>query len=169
MKPPISLDPLELIIFDADGTLRKTTDNQKPAPNKPGEWELMKNVVPIMRHIRDHALNERDGDFSLGVASNQGGVSAGYLSFDEARGLLHDMLLEIFGGNWPKTHIYFCPTMDKDDPFRKPNPGMLKAILEKSGADPYRALMVGDREEDAGAASAADIRFMNADDFFLRS
>jgi hypothetical protein len=33
-----------LYLFDADGTLRRTTVEGQPCPNRPYEWELMPNV-----------------------------------------------------------------------------------------------------------------------------
>jgi D-glycero-D-manno-heptose 1,7-bisphosphate phosphatase len=35
---------IKLIIFDMDGTLRRTTVEGKPCPHAPGEWELLPGV-----------------------------------------------------------------------------------------------------------------------------
>lgn len=54
------------------------------------------------------------------------------------------------------------------DSHRKPNPGMLRDAVEDARARPAWTLMVGDWEEDAIAASAADVTFVWADEFFGR-
>lgn len=52
----VDITTKKLIIFDADGTLRRCTVPGQPCPNKDGEWELM-----------------RDGD----VAAREGGTDGG--------------------------------------------------------------------------------------------
>ena len=73
--------PVRLYIFDADGTLRRTTVEGLPCPNRPGEWELIPGVRGRLAEIDW-------GRARFGVASNQGGVGLGYLSLAAARGLL---------------------------------------------------------------------------------
>jgi HAD superfamily hydrolase (TIGR01509 family) len=41
---------------------------------------------------------------------------------------------------------------------RKPDPGMVRALLERHGLDPTEVLMVGDRPADVAAAEAAGVR-----------
>jgi D-glycero-D-manno-heptose 1,7-bisphosphate phosphatase len=56
----------------------------------------------------------------------------------------------------------------KDDERRKPGPGMiLEAMRVCEVSEPGQVLMVGDREEDRGAAEAAGVRFAWADEFFV--
>ena len=63
--------PIKLYIFDADGTLRRTTVEGLPCPNKPGDWELMPGVRGRLAEIARAASG---GGVHFGVASNQGGV-----------------------------------------------------------------------------------------------
>ncbi len=52
--------------------------------------------------------------------------------------------------------------------WRKPRPGMLLEACWAFDVTPERAIFVGDREEDAGAAEAAGAPFVSADPFFDR-
>lgn len=51
---------------------------------------------------------------------------------------------------------------------RKPAPGMLRAAMQAAGAGSDETLMVGDSDDDQGAAAAATCAFAWADDFFGR-
>ena len=155
--------PVRLYIFDADGTLRRTTVEGLPCPNRPGEWELMPGVRERLAEI----------DWSrarFGVASNQGGVGLGYLSLAAARGLLEEMAAEAFGvTKAPPGSVELCPHAPHlGCPCRKPNPGMLMRLMRRFGAGPDETLFVGDMDKDEGAARAAGTRFMWAHEFFGR-
>jgi histidinol phosphatase-like enzyme len=69
-------------------------------------------------------------------------------------------------GNWSPT-----PAGSEDDPmwsreWRKPNAGMLLQAMQDVGASTAGTLFVGDRDEDAGAALAAGVQFVEAKEFF---
>ena len=74
---------VKLYVFDADGTLRRTTVPGLACPNRPGDWEL----IPGVRE-RLARFDWGPKGVSFGVASNQGGVGLGYLSFETARAML---------------------------------------------------------------------------------
>ncbi|HWS89462.1 MAG TPA: HAD-IIIA family hydrolase [Pyrinomonadaceae bacterium] len=155
--------PVSLYIFDADGTLRRTTVQGLPCPNRPGEWELIPGVRESLAEI----------DWSrarFGVASNQGGVGVGYLSLAAARGLLEEMVVEAFGvPKPPPGSIELCPHAPHlGCPCRKPKPLMLERLMRRFGAGPHETLFVGDMDRDEGAARAAGTRFMWAHEFFKR-
>lgn len=40
---------VKLIMFDADGTLRRCTVPGQPCPNNPDEWELMPNIKETLQ------------------------------------------------------------------------------------------------------------------------
>lgn len=78
----------KLIIFDADGTLRRCTVEGQPCPNTSGQWELMPNVKETLSRFED---------VHFAIASNQAGVALGYMTEKAARGLLLDLAGEAFG------------------------------------------------------------------------
>lgn len=149
-----------LIIFDADGTLRRCTVEGQPCPNKPGEWELMPGVK--------ERLAEFDWDtVAVGIASNQAGVAYGYLTKHMAFQLLKDMVAEATGRFPPTGLIRACPHAVEDEcRCRKPKPGMLWALMGFWFVAPSHTLYVGDMESDRLAAEAAGVDFMWAEDFF---
>ena len=171
-----------LLIFDADGTLRRSTVAGQPCPNRDGEWEL----IPGVRE-RLHRVDWTD--VAMGVASNQAGVALGYLTAVEARHLLFDMLRAI--GPLPRypdmrrVHVELCPHAPAAGcQCRKPEPGMiLRVVAERNerdyqprGAEPLlphpdpvrldEVLYVGDMESDRLAAERAGVEFQWARDFF---
>ncbi len=55
-------------------------------------------------------------------------------------------------------HIAFCPHRpDEPSDCRKPLPGMLHAILERTGVTPDAAIMIGDTASDIAAGRAAGV------------
>jgi D-glycero-D-manno-heptose 1,7-bisphosphate phosphatase len=157
--------PVRLYIFDADGTLRRTTVEGLPCPNRPGEWELIPGVRERLSQIR-----WGEGGARFGVASNQGGVGLGYLSLAAARGLLEEMVVEAFGVRPPPPgSVELCPHAPHlGCPCRKPKPGMLVRLMRRFGVKPEETLFVGDMDKDEGAARAAGTRFAWAHEFFDR-
>jgi D-glycero-D-manno-heptose 1,7-bisphosphate phosphatase len=157
--------PVRLYIFDADGTLRRTTVEGLPCPNLPGEWELIPGVRERLGRI-----DWSEGGARFGVATNQGGVGLGYLSLAAAQSLLEEMVIEAFGVRAPPPgSIEICPHAPHlGCSCRKPNPEMLIRLMQRFGARPDETLFVGDMDKDEGAARAAGTRFKWADEFFER-
>ena len=155
--------PVRLYIFDADGTLRRTTVEGLPCPNRPGEWELIPGVRERLAEI-DWCKAR------FGVASNQGGVGLGYLSLAAARRLLEDMVVEAFGVRAPPPgSVELCPHAPHlGCPCRKPRPLMLRRLMRRFRASRGETLFVGDMERDREAARRAGVPFLWAHEFFGR-
>ena len=155
-----------LYLFDADGTLRHCHDPKQPCPNKPGDAYIPKNV-------RDWFARQKWGGDICGIVSNQGGVSLGLLPEQVAGQMLYDMVVELTGYHPIPGAIQMCTSMDKSDPMRKPNPGMLLAVMEAyqtmPGEDWTDTVMIGDMDSDRLAAEAVGVRFVHADEFFGES
>ncbi len=151
-----------LLVFDADGTLRWTVNQGQPCPNAPGEWRLLPGVAETLR-----SLDWGPGGHKLGVASNQNGVALGYLSAPMARRLLRETVEEALGFVPEDAAIEMCTCPpDRHCPRRKPEPGMLRAILDRFGLRAEEALFVGDLEIDREAARRAGVAFAWAREFF---
>ena len=156
--------PVRLYIFDADGTLRRTTVPGLPCPNRPGEWELIPGVRERLARVEWGA-----GGARFGVASNQGGVGLGYMTLAAARRLLADMVVAAFGVEPPPGSIEICPHAPYlKCPCRKPEPLMLLRLMRRFQAAPAETLFVGDMDKDEEAARRAGTGFMWAHEFFER-
>lgn len=145
-----------LYIFDKDGTLIGGASN-RPA-NTPDEQVLLPNVKRIIKRFRDR------GD-SIAIASNQGGVAWGFISYEQADELLRDCAEKIGGVD----AYEFCPHDDrKNEPCecRKPKPGMILKIAERLGYEIDEIVFVGDQDTDEQAARAAGVAYVPANIFF---
>lgn len=152
---------VKLYIFDADNTLRRSTVPGQPTPNKKDEWELLPNVKEKL-----HEILSKNADARIAIASNQGGIELGYLSQRQARKLLNDLYKDVSGKRAPKGMIQLCPDFKKTSRCRKPEPGMLQAIIKQAGVSPECTLFVGDAEDDRLTAKNAGVQFAWAKNFF---
>jgi D-glycero-D-manno-heptose 1,7-bisphosphate phosphatase len=152
-----------LFIFDADDTLRRTTVPGKPCPHAPGEWALMPGVRAVLATVRWDA----PGGPYLGIASNQDQVAYGHLTLGMARRLLRDLARSAADFEPPDDALQLCPhPLEQECECRKPNPGMLRAIMEYYRVAPTETLFVGNHEVDRVAAFRAAAGFSWARDFF---
>jgi D-glycero-D-manno-heptose 1,7-bisphosphate phosphatase len=152
-----------LAIFDADDTLRRTTVPGKPCPHGPDEWELMPGVRDALRH---QVWNEANGPF-LGIASNQDQVAYGHLSLAVARDLLRDLARAATGHVPADPALQLCPhALDIRCLCRKPEPGMLLAIMRHYGMGGDQTLYVGNHAVDREAAARAGTAFCWSQDLF---
>lgn len=150
-----------LVIFDADGTLRRCTVPGQVCPNADDQWELIEGVDqhPIWR------TPDR-----VAIASNQGGVALGFLSLPDARWMLVNLfraLTQVRPDDW---QIQVCPHAPTSGCLcRKPKPAMLRNAMIAAGVTPAQTLFVGDLASDQQAAQAAGCDFQWAQFFFSPS
>jgi D-glycero-D-manno-heptose 1,7-bisphosphate phosphatase len=150
----------QMYIFDKDGTIIAALDG-RPA-NAISEQSLLPNVA-------EKCADLRNAGKILAIASNQGGVAAGFLSYAAARGLV-DHAAILIGAQY----IEMCPHMPygpvaefvQQCECRKPKPGMLLEIARLAGLAPDECVYVGDWKTDKEAAEAAGMCFEWAADFF---
>ena len=160
-----------LLIFDADGTLRRCKVPGQPCPNKPDEWELIPGVESLREIQWGARVRVRNGTVVrkyLAIASNQSGVALGYMSQIDAYGMLLSLANTLNGHVPSGREVRMCPhAADAGCDCRKPKPGLLYELLDAYPLiDRCRVLFVGDQETDRQAAQAVPIDFMWAWDFF---
>lgn len=163
----MNLDRYQLILFDADGTLRRTTVPGQVCPNKPGEWEVIPEAQAWFN--RHGPFHPQGGPRSLrvGIASNQGGVGLGFLGFEVAHSMLRDLYQALTGHPAPAGSVLICPHRPVDECYcRKPSPGLLDEMCRFYAVERSRTLYVGDMESDQEAARRAFIDFVWAEEFF---
>ncbi len=155
----------DLLIFDADDTLRRTLVPGQPCPYAAEEWEL----IPGVRKRLARALARRP-DLRLGIASNQDRVAFGEIGDAAARALLHVLAREAFGRELPSEAVQLCPhAPEAGCGCRKPGGAMLERIMAYYGVAPSRTLFVGIADSDRGAAAAAGTAFAAASEYFSSS
>src|SRR6476620_4252107 len=138
----VDLGGIQVIAFDADGTLRRSTVDAQPCPNAPEEWVLIPGVADAVACLR-----ERYPALRFGIASNQGGIGLGFLSREVARQMLEDLAVAVFGHELAGDAIQICPHRPRDGcSCRKPEPTMLLRIATFYLVDVDRVLYVGDME-----------------------
>src|SRR5918911_1743792 len=152
-----------LFIFDADETLRRTTVAGQPCPRQAGEWLLLPGV---RQRLGEVPWNYAGGP-RLGIASNQDQVGYDHLSFATARELLRDLARSAAGVDLPDAALQLCPhRLDVSCGCRKPEPGMLLALMAYYQASPTETVFVGNDEVDREAAARAGTDFVWAAEFF---
>ena len=162
MRPSELVASARLVIFDADGTLRRTTVPGQPCPHSDREWELIPGVRECLARV-----DWKRHDVAVGVASNQDHVGYGLIESDLARRLLHDMIVRATDGAVDDPEIRFCPHRHEEPcDCRKPAPGMILDIMRACRVAPADTLFIGDSPVDEAAARAAGVRFVWSADFF---
>lgn len=153
----------KLFIFDADDTLRRTIVPGRPCPHRPGEWELMPGVREKLLPVRWGTA----GSPCLGIASNQDQVGYGHLTFEMARTLLRELARTAAGIEPADAALQLCPhPLEQRCDCRKPEPGMLRTIMEHYRVTPGETLFVGNHQVDREAAQRAGTHFSWSQDFF---
>lgn len=145
---------IELVIFDADGTLRRRKDGQEKPPLADDEWELIPGIEDAIDAIRDLPL-------VFGIASNQQCVAREevpeWLALDMLKKL--DFNLNLHG------NIHMCPHLENTCACRKPSPGMLYAIMMFWNVDPNKTVMIGDSLADKQASDRAGCHYLPVEQF----
>ena len=185
---------MKLLVLDKDGTLTRTKSGHTFVQH-PEDQVLIDGVAEAI------AAYAADG-WTMAIASNQGGVAAGFKSLDDAiaemeyamkliypflkypqtlyfRGLLCPddgataWCVSAFGAQGDWKHYEVTEPLTTREPlkpvnFRKPSIGMLleaEEYLRFSDIDATKRLMIGDRDEDRGAAVNAGFEFMHVSDW----
>ncbi|MBL8583348.1 MAG: HAD-IIIA family hydrolase [Rhizobiaceae bacterium] len=142
------------LFLDRDGTINVDTGY----PSHPGEIELRRPVLPVIR-----AAN-RAGMPTV-IVTNQSGIARaffGWAAFASVNARLIELLKnESCGISMVLACAYhdkgFAPYNVADHPMRKPNPGMVLLAGEMLGCDLSRSIMVGDKESDMQAGERAGL------------
>jgi len=141
-----------LVIFDADGTLRRTLVPGQPCPHAEHEWELLEGVRECVSALPQHV--------KLGVASNQDHVGYGLVSHQRAHQLLVAALRAASARSVDEGAVRLCPhPLEVVCACRKPAPGLLLQIMHHCGVPAAATLFVGNERCDELAAERAGVAF----------
>lgn len=118
----------------------------------PQEFELLDDVLPIMRAARHRGM-------MLVLITNQQGVGKGLMT-DADLSAVHDSMQAILGERlgFGLDAIYVCTELaSANSPRRKPAPGMLLEAIAELDIDAAASWFLGDSVTDAMAGRAAGV------------
>jgi HAD superfamily hydrolase (TIGR01662 family) len=163
---------MTLYIFDKDGTVLRRAHNWLRLPIPPTRCEdqiLLPGVYEKMAALRA-------AGHQLALASNQEAVARGQLKLPQAQDLMINCAAKLGGVDaWrmspydpraPKRLHGHANAYARDDPSRKPHPGMITDLMTKFAVAPNDTVMVGNSRRDQAAARAAGVRYVPAKKFF---
>lgn len=160
------LPDIQVIMFDADDTLRRCTVPEQSCPYREGEWEI---IPGVREHIG--TLRKEYPYLRFAIVSNQGGVASGKVEEALAMQMLEELATQLFGTHEAK--VWICPHSSKGSCLcRKPSPLLLMEAARYAARDfptPLqrdRVLYVGDMVSDMHAAASAGFLFLWEYEFF---
>jgi D-glycero-D-manno-heptose 1,7-bisphosphate phosphatase len=156
---------VKLICLDVDGTL-VVTKSGETFRKTADDWVWMDGRIEKCKQLRADGIQ-------LALATNQAGVAFPWSRFTEAE---MQREIEIVARLIDAGYIGVCYSSpnakalpqyhNPADNRRKPGPGMILEAMLHYGVMAAETIMVGDRSDDEGAAKAAGVRFIHADEFF---
>lgn len=119
----MDLSKKRIVFIDLDDTLIRT---QSGATLPQGSWDMVMNI-DVMQQL---AKLQPNGIF---IVSNQGGIEKGYVHpfFFEHKMLFVISALQEYVGQGTFVAGKYCPTIDPQNQYRKPNCGMLQDMFQE--------------------------------------
>lgn len=140
---------MRLLIVDRDGVINEDSADFIKSPE---EWRAIPGSLEAL------AAATQMG-FTVFVVSNQSGLARGIVDIEQLNRIHARMLAEVKRCGGRIDAILFCPHGPDDGCHcRKPKPGLLESIAERTGAALDDAIFVGDRLSDMQAARAVGAR-----------
>ena len=142
------------MFFDRDGTINADTGYTYRAD----DLVFLPGAVAAVKRVNDL------GWYAF-LVTNQSGVARGLFTEDEMMKLHYWMIGELAAQGARIDDFRYCPFLAdatlpayrKDSDWRKPQPGMLLDLLRTWPVDRRRSFLIGDKNSDLAAASAAGI------------
>ena len=161
----------KVLFTDLDDTLIKTYSG---TTFPQGIWDMMFNFDVFKK------IKELEPEYVF-IVTNQGGIGKFVNENDFERKLNYiesSLKSYIKHPNLKEVQSMYCPSVDKEDPFRKPNPGMINFFIKEyklieNGYTKDDMLMIGDAsgkegdfsDSDKKIAENANINYLDINDF----
>lgn len=140
---------MRVLIVDRDGVINEDSPDFIKTPE---EWR------PLPGSLEALAMATQLG-FTVFVVSNQSGLARGIVEVDQLQRIHTRLVTEVARCGGRIDAILYCPHGPDDGCHcRKPRPGLLECIAERTGASLQDAIFVGDRLSDLQAARAVGAR-----------
>lgn len=153
-----------VLFCDLDKTLIQTkSGNEKPIDTT--DWQMRWNVI--------YAIDEYRPKYIF-IITNQKGIGRGEIKREDFQKKIREicnLIRDNVDGAMVEARI--CTSIHDDNPYRKPNTGMIDAIRKKHPFRNWQALMIGDASGKAGDFSDSDrktaenagIRYIDVEEF----
>ncbi|MCC7230540.1 MAG: HAD family hydrolase [Fimbriimonadaceae bacterium] len=143
-----------IAILDRDGVLNV----DRGYVYRPEQFEWMPEAREAIGWLRGQG-------YSVAVVTNQSGIGRGLYSEADFHALMEWMKGELIAFGTEIDAYYFCPhhpvdarkEYRMDCNCRKPKPGMILQAIEDLDGDSAASFLIGDKETDLQAASAAGV------------
>ncbi len=135
----------KLVVLDRDGTLNADPEDFLRSPD---DWHPLPGALEALASLHH-------GGWRLVIASNQSGIGRGL--FDVAlMNAVHARMHKLVAAAGGRIEaVFFCPhAPDEDCTCRKPAPGLLRQIAQRTGVPLTQMVVVGDSVRDMQAATA---------------
>ena len=140
---------MPLLVLDRDGVINEDSDNYIRSL---ADWR------PIPGSIEAIAALSQAG-FTIGVATNQSGLSRGYLGIEDLEAIHAKLCQQVEEQGGYIAGIFYCPHLPEEGCHcRKPATGLLEAMAAELGESPQGALFIGDSLKDLQVARAYGCR-----------
>jgi D-glycero-D-manno-heptose 1,7-bisphosphate phosphatase len=151
---PDRLSLLPAVFFDRDGVI----NIDYGYIDGPDRFELVEHAAAALRACRE-------AGFLVFVVTNQSGIARGYFDDAALQGLHEHMRRLLAAEGAAIDDLRFCPHHEnavlpeyrRVCDWRKPGPGMILDLAQHWPVDLSRSFLIGDKESDMEAASAAGI------------
>lgn len=159
----INLQKKKLVFIDLDGTLIRTASGET-FPKGVWDMQLRQEVLEQLSRLKPTGIF---------IVSNQGGIEKGFVNhrlFEQKFMYVIASIQDICG-----QHVFvagrYCPHNNPNDPMRKPNTGMVEAMLAEfekmlnhkfSNPD---CVVIGDMETDSQMAKKLGMEYLDVEEF----
>lgn len=157
-------DNVKILFMDLDHTIIQPHNGARFPKNR-DDWEIIEGTpFAIAKYFND--------GYKPVIVSNQGGIKLGFSTAEDTHLKFKAVIEAICRINSmrPGDFMYFfCASNDKDNPYRKPNPGMASTVEALyDNVDLEHSIMVGDMDTDELFAKNAGIGiYINASELAL--
>lgn len=155
----------KILFADLDGTLIETKSG-KTFPIDKHDWILKPGVLESIRQYNPDYLF---------IITNQGGIEKGFIKEEDFKFKIKfiQSILNTHLRNIRLIAYEYCTSNDKENPYRKPNIGMIERFKGFYNDETKNCLMIGDAsgkygqfsDSDKKCAENANIEYMDVEDF----
>lgn len=135
------------IFFDRDNTLLHDTNYMY----KVEDLKFMDEVLETLQTAQTMG-------YQLFIVTNQSGIGRGHFTEEQMHTFHQAMLAELEKYHIEIQEIAFCPHTPEDNcDCRKPQPKLVKQLIERYDIDPSQSFMVGDKTSDVECGENAGL------------